>query len=195
MSDARVRDLVRRARQGDVEAGVQLISERRRNGTLSRERVWVAAALGDEAARLVEGVPFDEGRAQGWVEWPASQGREVAVRMLAAALDLTWRETRAICFDPDARRFVEVMLGFLGRWLDAAPAVRRSVEADAPAPAHSTLPAPRVARAALGCVMHDATNAWVWGTTEGVMTAVRATSEAATRRALRDAVVPWALGL
>src|SRR5690606_13420683 len=90
VSDARVRDLVRRARQGDVDAGVQLISERRRNGTLSRERVWVAAALGDEASRLVEGVPFDEGRELGWLQWTASQSKEVALRLLGATLELTW---------------------------------------------------------------------------------------------------------
>lgn len=194
MSDARVRELLRRARQGDVDAGVLLLSERRRNGTLSRERVWIAAALGDEAARLVEGLPFDEARELGWLRWSASQGQEVAVRLLAAALELVWRETAPWCFDPRARRFVEAVRGVVDAWLAAPATERRAPPEELLEGCGSSLHVVRVAALATSGLRELPPGWRVQEAADGVQQAIHATSEAAVRRALRDAVVPWALG-
>lgn len=52
MTDARLRDLWRRGRAGDVEARAQHLRERLRAGELAATRLEVAARLGDPAAGL-----------------------------------------------------------------------------------------------------------------------------------------------
>ena len=51
MSDSRLRELERLAALGDREARVRLLAERVRGGDLPRERLALAAYLGDPAAR------------------------------------------------------------------------------------------------------------------------------------------------
>lgn len=61
MTDARLRDLWRRGRAGDVEARAQHLRERLRAGELAATRLEVAARLGDPAARLALESPPDPG--------------------------------------------------------------------------------------------------------------------------------------
>ncbi|MCO5164948.1 MAG: hypothetical protein M9894_01075 [Planctomycetes bacterium] len=201
MSDAQARDLARRARQGDVDAAVRLIAERRRAGTLTRERVWIAAALGDEAARRVEGVPYDEAcepQAMRWVSWTASQGPEVTARMAAAALEVAWRETSFCCFVPAARGFVLEARALLAAWLEDAARegltgrLRAAARPPADAGGH---PCIEVARSALLAVGAPRPYVCVEALTRAVRLAGEATSERQVRVGIRDAVVPWALGL
>jgi hypothetical protein len=56
MADSRLRRLERLADLGDLDARVRLLSARVRCGTLVRERVRLAAHLGDPAARRVLGI-------------------------------------------------------------------------------------------------------------------------------------------
>lgn len=203
MSDALARDLARRARQGDVDAAVRLIAERRRAGALSRERVWIAAALGDEAARRLEGVPFDEAcepQAMRWVTWTASQGAEVVTRMAAAALDVAWRETSFCCFVPSARGFVLEARRLLAAWLAAGDLDREGLTARLRAAARPPAdagghPCVEVARGALLAVAHGGS----YQRTDVLLRAVRLAGEAAGERqvrvGVREAVVPWALDL
>ena len=55
MSDSRLRELERRARQGDRQAGVQLLVERVRVGSLDSKRLELAADLGCEQAHKALG--------------------------------------------------------------------------------------------------------------------------------------------
>lgn len=61
MTDARLRDLWRRGRAGDLEARAHHLRERLRAGELVATRLEVAARLGDPAARLALEAPPDPG--------------------------------------------------------------------------------------------------------------------------------------
>jgi len=73
MSDQHLRDLERRALQGELEATVELLRERIRCGLLIEERVRLAAHLGDKGARIVCPAPPTDGIAHG-CECPTPPG-------------------------------------------------------------------------------------------------------------------------
>jgi hypothetical protein len=97
MSDARLRDLERRATQGDLDARRDLLQLRLRSGRLDRERLQLTAYLGDVTAREVCGdrrwaVPPGAARwgtpiaaPLDWVEGLRAWGKEAAVRAAVAA--------------------------------------------------------------------------------------------------------------
>lgn len=57
MTDRTIRQLEKAASTGDTEAGIKLIRERIRAGTLSRDKVALAAYCGDSASLVVDGGP------------------------------------------------------------------------------------------------------------------------------------------
>lgn len=79
--DQRLADLRRRVALAEPGARAQLLAERLRIGDLTRERLELAAYVGDEDARAVAGVIEDEGsaRLEAW-------GRDAVLRAGAAAL-------------------------------------------------------------------------------------------------------------
>jgi hypothetical protein len=88
MSDGRLREFERSLAAGaDPEAGARLLAERLRAGTLDRERLRLAAYVGDAAARLlVETEPEPDLRrwAGGLREWgpePCARAAVVAARL------------------------------------------------------------------------------------------------------------------
>ncbi len=68
MSDKRAREDERRAAQGDVEAEARQLLDRLRTGTLDRERLKLAAYLGDPAAECAIGAVDVPSELGAWVE-------------------------------------------------------------------------------------------------------------------------------
>lgn len=106
MADANLRDLERRARQGDPHAAAAALVRRLRAGGLDERRLRLAALLGDAAARLVlgAGAPRVPAHADGLARALEAHGAlvmiratVVAVRAMNAAADprLGWRQGRA----------------------------------------------------------------------------------------------------
>ncbi len=63
VADAARRELERQAATGDADARARLLGERLRDGTLTRERVWLAAHLGESVAEAVAGaLPVPAGK-------------------------------------------------------------------------------------------------------------------------------------
>lgn len=99
MSDERVRELERRAEQGEPGARAALVAERMRIGEISRERVQLAAYVDDPDAREVApprfGPPSDlDVWARGFARW----GREAVLRAGVAAEASCAREIRDYWF-------------------------------------------------------------------------------------------------
>lgn len=92
MSDVDMRILERAVAQGDPEAEVRLLSVRIRVGLVTRERLVVAARLGDETALVLAG------NAHAPLEWASSHhDREAALKALpdgaARLLGCDWAES------------------------------------------------------------------------------------------------------
>lgn len=212
MSDERRRRLEREAAAGDLAAASALLAERLRAGDLPEDRLRLAAHLGDPAAaqalgreplapptitvsRWVRGL--SERREGAWAPW----AREAFARAAAAAA----RNTLG-CFRDDARaaaaRGVEALEAWIACPCDeharAAAAAGSRVVLAPPGPAGLfaarglRFAGPAVYRATtvpLSAVPANATAG------EVAMDAARATSPEAVRAAVRDALVPWALGM
>ena len=84
MADARLRSLERAARAGDVAARARLLAERVRLGRLARDRVELAAHLGDPAAALVVGVELPAGPLGPWAAELRRWGHEACARVALA---------------------------------------------------------------------------------------------------------------
>lgn len=87
MSDARRRRLEREVARGEAPARAALLGERARAGELSRERLLIAAHLGDDDAALVAGEaapPLDDR----WFAVLAAFSDEVALRAVLAVARL-----------------------------------------------------------------------------------------------------------
>jgi hypothetical protein len=139
MSDARLREMERRASTGSVEDKARVLTERLRAGTLTRERLELAAYCGDPVAWLV--APPSR------VKAPAKQpedrceacddlGAQTVMVDGAQSLD------PCPCTDPQNWRF-GLWLSGLSRWggLNGGPFVRAAVAAAREAFA-SALPCP-----------------------------------------------------
>lgn len=95
MSDARRRRLEREVARGDPLARATLLGERLRAGELSRERLLVAAHLGDvDAARAVDAAPPPDGDA--WFAGLRAFPGEAALRAVLAAARLAQPFRRAL---------------------------------------------------------------------------------------------------
>jgi hypothetical protein len=219
VSDARLRQLQRDAATGDLAARARLLTERVRIGDLAPDRLQLAAYLGDEAAEEALGqrphVPptITVGRwvrglarptvGEGWPEWAAQ-----AYALAAAAA------ARSVlpCFagrDPvAATRAVEALDAWIACPCDehgrASAAAASHVPQPPPGPAG--LFASRGVRfAGLAVLRAAAIPLGRAGLPRGATPpetiaadtaadAARATSPEAVRVAIREALVPWALG-
>lgn len=224
MTDARLRDLGRAAASGDGEARTRWLAERVRAGDLPRQRLTLAAFLGDEAARdALDGlVPAGAGPVAAIVQALAPWGQPVLVRAALAALVATrpvappWADASGATRTPrqaeaalvawlrcpcsDHQAAVERVEGRpvaatpRGRWVDAAAA--DALRSVATGRVGGEVPDDVVTRAA-----HAAR--------EAARAAVRALSDDApggegppswpgaervVRDAVRAALIPWALG-
>jgi hypothetical protein len=211
MPDARFRSLQRQAAQGDLQAQGRLLLERVRAGDLDPDGLRLAAYLGDPGAREALGAdapaaPPDLGD---WAVGIAPSGagardpwtREALARVAAAAARAAlpaWEEQHPN--DRLPRRTVEAIeewilcpcedhaeaalhcsrstreeegTGWLERILEALP------------PREALLAVQRAARIPLSPAAMPSV----------VMCAARATSEETIRAAIREALLPWALGL
>lgn len=95
MTDSRLRSAERRAASGSVEDESRVLTERLRAGTLTRERVELAAYVGHEAARAATGMvgSHDETDAEALGHWIRAMPRPdnfVGVRVGLAACLATW---------------------------------------------------------------------------------------------------------
>lgn len=88
--DRRIRDLARRAQEGDPESGAALLRERVRAGELSQSALLLMAWLGDPPAIAATGrrPPDDTAR---WVDGLAAWGWPVPVRACLALASAVWR--------------------------------------------------------------------------------------------------------
>jgi len=135
MADDRLRRLEREAAGGDPEARARLLRERARSGELPRERLGLAAWLGDPAAAAALGPeapapPEEVGR---WAAGAARFGQEAFVRLGGAALRrvLSGRPAGA------SREAAERVLAASDAWTacpccEHAEAARRAADAEQP---------------------------------------------------------------
>lgn len=130
MSDERLRDLERRAREGGAEAQAAWLAERVRLGRLERRRLEVAAHCGHEGARLALGEPLaaegDWGRQLGLLGGKPA----VVAALVAVARGLLARTPPEPLSSEDEERLdrlVEVLVLAEG-WLAApGPRARRAL--------------------------------------------------------------------
>jgi hypothetical protein len=99
MSDARRRALERDASHGDPDAAAALLAERLRAGEVTRERVALAALLGDPAARAVVGAAAVADDA--FFAALASAGDDACLRAVLAAVRLAFDPVLAVAAGPD----------------------------------------------------------------------------------------------
>jgi hypothetical protein len=90
VTDARRRDLERRARAGDLEAEAQLLIERRRDGEIAPHGLDLLAYAGAPAARMALGpeAPPQPASLEAWVRGLEPWGRVAWVRAAVAAARL-----------------------------------------------------------------------------------------------------------
>lgn len=133
MNDADLRDLQRQAGQGSLEARVQVIGERLRRGELSRDRVQVAAFLGEPAAAefASERVPNPDpqGFVRGLLDLELEQPRlrevcGVRIALAAASLVLPLFESERPNDDRPARMLAAVAAWARSPSLEAARLTR-----------------------------------------------------------------------
>lgn len=210
MSDQRRRRLERAAAAGDLEASAALLIERVRAGDLAPDRLELAAHLGDPAA--VQALGRDPLRPPTitiarWVrgihparERQAPWAREAFARAASAAA-----RTTVDCFDERSRVAAVAALDALDAWIacpcdeHASATTRAGARVPFQPPGAMRLFAGRSLRFAAPAVYRATTvpsssvpaNATA---SEVAMDAARATSPEVVCAAIRDALVPWALG-
>lgn len=103
MADEQVRHLERQAAGGDPEATTRLLRERMRSGDLARERVELAAWVGDEAALAALGVASTTAHLGDWAAGLERFGHHVGLRAVvemaacgATLLEPGTRDTRIV---------------------------------------------------------------------------------------------------
>jgi hypothetical protein len=204
MSDDLLRDMERSAALGDPVAQARLLVERARRGRLEPERLRLAAWLGDATARLATGDDSDEGwpaflrpkgRKDDWTRTLASWGQEVVVRAAYVVAHDGMRHWRRHHRDDPA---LPGVLDAVAAWLrcpcaPCAEQVGRAVDDDA-IPESKDNRSGRakwhvfnVAHAVRG------TRAEAW--TRCALEVIGESPATQVREAIRDALVPWALGL
>lgn len=197
MGDARLRELERRARTGDPQAEAEQLLARVRSGTLSRERLELAAYCGHEGALAVAppdpislawiSAPSLDRWLEGLTGWP---WREVLlVRAARAASGLATEHALAPLRGSGLMHFTPALRveGACDEWLiqptderfGAWEAVWRSVEGHPwpwlPEPSTSLVPG-------LGCAQRT------------IGAAARAVTGWGVRRRIERALTAWALG-
>lgn len=196
MTDARLRELERRWRESGAERDhARFLVERLRTGELSLDRARLAAHLGDAAARAALGLarePHDLAGQRAWAAALSDWGREVPGRAGVAAARLVLPVfDRGLNPDPRPRRALRAAEQFLvcpcdrheGRALLAGDLVEAAAHDDAGTAVWEAV------RAVVGPADGVA------GALEAVVVAAgRVTGVLAVRAAIRDALVPWALG-
>lgn len=213
--DATLRELTRASATGDVDARARLLRQRVRLGRLGAERLALAARLGDGAARLAGGRSSSRSAGEqalgAWVAglrpptgdgWPAD-ARDVYARVaLGAARAVLPVWTRRRPADPRAARAVEA----LARWIEhpcprhaeAAGEAGLAVEAVAPTALERLVSLGRLREAQLALQRAAwtplAPEPGATAAASAAACAARATSAEAVRTAVREALLPWALG-
>lgn len=200
MSDDVLREVERAAALGDRPAQARLLVERVRRGRLDHERLRLAAWLGDATARLALGDDSDEaprrpkGRRDGWTLTLAGWGKEALVRaayVVASESMRHWR--RHYRDDPVLPGVLEAVEAWLRCPCDpCAAAVGRAVDDDA-------IPESKDNRSgrARWHVVNVAEAARARGDDAWTRFALEVLGESPAtqvREAVREALVPWALG-
>lgn len=204
MSDDLLRHVERSATLGDPVAQARLLVERVRHGRLDPARLRLAAWLGDPTARLATADDSDEarpphlrpkGRKDDWTRTLAGWGQEALVRaahVVASESMRHWR--RHYRDDPTLPGVLDAVAAWLGcPCAPCAEQVRRAAEADA-------IPEGRDNRSgrAKWHVLNvaeaaHATRSEAW--TRCALEVIGESPATQVREAIREALVPWALGL
>jgi hypothetical protein len=222
VADERLRTVEREALSGDPAARARLLRERVRVGALTRERLALAASLGDEVARLAApDEPLLPGGVASLLDALERWGREPLGRAaLSAARAALPRWAALVADDPRPARALDDALA----WLDAPDATRaRALEAHldavqqlaraepwdlapptdgdpalAPEAANAAVFAVRAARGAVWSVLWFAEGASLYSMAnyarDALFDAAGAVGEAAVLEAVRADLVAWALG-
>lgn len=196
MTDARLRQLERRWRESGAERDhARYLVERLRTGELSLERARLAAHLGEPAAREALGLddePADPGGQRAWAVALGSWRGQVAARAALAAARLVLPVfDRGLNPDPRPRRALRAAELCVVCPCDGHTARAAAAGEHAEAVAHDDAGTAvwEAVRATLGPASE------VLGALEAaVVAAGRVTSVVAVRAAIREALVPWALG-
>ncbi len=206
--DDRARAFERQAHTGDLDARGRALWERARRGELALERVTLAAYLGEPAARRALGgdapaLPADvHACARGLERW----GHEALVRAaLAAAGRVLHLFAAEVVLHPWSREIVELLGGWLTGDEAARPALERALEARSITGLRLSERDPRQEglRALDAATRMVLSRARARPVRDAVTSAARALDlearvddpEGEVALALREALVPWALGL
>lgn len=196
MTDARLRAVSRAAARGDLTARAALLLERVRAGELSAERLLLAAWLGDDRARAVVGHALTRLQPDELLPWLLDLTevgtRDAVVRALASV------GTAQIAQAPESSPEIEIAVSLVRRWIehpvaDAALSKGASRLASRIARRRRCPPSPVLLCAWAAEIAGSRADTW-GRVARKRLTRWAAIAIADPRPAIRQALLPWALG-